>query len=915
MIFCILVYIIWLVGIYLYGSEKHVDVSLFLKNIFIIFGAMLSGMALNSMELKPELPTDHFQFLLFFYLAVTILIIQVFECFRYRNNWGEVVKKTSRFYFRLIVIEVFLLSITERLEMIEGVLAITGGILLCMISKVIDGIQDEKHAENEIECIRKDDCPINEENNLFPSRKAQIEALCKELKEFGREPYAVMISGAWGSGKTSFINVLKNKMEDAEFVELEFCTEYDINEVMKEVAAQIERIFKKNKIYIGRNSAISSYFNKINELTGEAGFNGLAKIFKNVFVSEKMSYPEEKRAINQEMDAFYSITKKKIYIVIDNMDRIINDEERVVLFQLIRESVELNNCVTLFVVDYDKLKSEHIGAEFFEKYVNRHIKLYSVEFEEIVDEYAACFLTEAFWEDKSDYIVRYGRTEKEKLIGKTFEVLKNLRDEINESLTNAKEKSKQDINKKQRLRNAETRLSVRLNNPRKVKRFLNSVENLISVADMLWFQHPVSEENEYSEVNWVEIIFYISFLIAFLTEEYDSMIASNDLQHFKEKVCDYYVVSFIEKTFISNNTLNSTYNEVLEKVLYKLYALNPLEVKSRHQKLMEEIEHDSIIEENLAHYINECTGLGTDYQILKKIIKFTETHHFKNIKYRKESVLLITETISRSVFPEKEGYLELCSRVHNLISVCSKEQIFQTQDINVLKSHIERLTKQLVFGKQFTIKTMLEILTNSNLDIFFSNDIMGVVQLYQLVIKVNSSYPIDGFQVTNNRLSTVIDYFRNIHSVFSKPEYHAIYKELSFFMFQINQMLQCLKIWNENELNEQIYNPVIREFDESFYSDYNAFTVGIVEFEKDILLHPNDEDIRILFEEVLQKVEKLITEKEGGLHGYYNEVLCKLDDTYERIDITTGAISGFNEEKWKYAKIRLFRMKKALEAV
>lgn len=49
---------------------------------------------------------------------------------------------------------------------------------------------------------------------------------------------------------------------------------------------------------------------------------------------------------------------------------------------------------------------------------------------------------------------------------------------------------------------------------------------MLSVADTVWFQKENFETNEYSKEPWEKYIIKISFLKAFLTEEYEAMIGA-----------------------------------------------------------------------------------------------------------------------------------------------------------------------------------------------------------------------------------------------------------------------------------------------------------------------------------------------------------------------------------------------------
>lgn len=77
-------------------------------------------------------------------------------------------------------------------------------------------------------------------------------------------------------------------------------------------------------------------------------------------------------------------------------------------------------------------------------------------------------------------------------------------------------------------------------------------------------------------------------------------------------------MEFILNGFGAWLTLNERKEEVIEKVIYKLYSLDINTDKSQHQKLIEEIEAGSLQEEKLNLYVNECLGLNFNFYRMEK---------------------------------------------------------------------------------------------------------------------------------------------------------------------------------------------------------------------------------------------------------------------------------------------------------
>lgn len=453
--------------------------------------AIIIGNGLNAAGLKLEFSIEHMPILLLSSAMLITVSIQLAECIRFYRNFERVIKRTNIIVIGIIESMVLLLAIMGRLEIIELLVAVVGNITLKIINTFIDNctrIQNKCVINNN---LLTRDYSVEQEEDLFKSRKRQLNRICIELEAFSGEPFAIAISGEWGSGKTSFVNALKGRLKQVEFVNVECSIEYDIKAVLRELSSQLQEIYKNNNVYTERNGAIDKYFEKIGELVDDAGYGGMTKIIDKFQNNENSSYWENKAIMNQELDEFYKLTKKRIYFIIDDMDRIIDDGMRAVIFQVIRKSVELHNCVTLFMVDYEQLKSERMSREFLEKYINHQFELCDTEFEDIVEHYENSFLADSFWDEKSDYIIENGKKLKrniaehgQKILVSIQREIQNLQDSIKNG--NASEQDER-INKMhlEYLLDVEARLQSRMKNPRKVKRYLADIQSKLTIVDLV----------------------------------------------------------------------------------------------------------------------------------------------------------------------------------------------------------------------------------------------------------------------------------------------------------------------------------------------------------------------------------------------------------------------------------------------
>ena len=508
-----------------------------------------------------------------------------------------------------------LLMLMNRLEIIELIAAILSVITL----KILDLVLDNENINHENKDALKEDYPIEEVNQLFASRKRQLNSICAELKEFHgeREPYAIAIAGKWGTGKTSFVNALKKKLENAEFIHVECTIGHDVEAILNEMSLQMMNIFRDNGIYVPQKGIVEEYFKKVTEFVSNMGYDSFSKILDGFTISGEKSYSENKELMNKELENFYNITKKNIYFIIDDMDRVIDDDMKTLLFQVVRECVELHHCATLFMIDYNELVNENMSKEFLEKYINYQYQLCDVSYQEIVSDYLKVYLQTEFFSKSCKYMISKQQEIREYILKIGNDVVKQILKELDDLQKNPKKDERRVWLKEMR-----KKLNSSLKNPRKVKRYLNNIEKMLSVADTVWFQKENFKSNEYSKEPWEKYIIKISFLKAFLNEEYEEMIGAGNFNLFKENnEKSYYINERIICDF-DKEIFDVSMNGVLEEIVYHLYIMDIDLYKSKHQELTHEIDNEELKEENILQYIEICMGIQTDFVRINKVLDY-----------------------------------------------------------------------------------------------------------------------------------------------------------------------------------------------------------------------------------------------------------------------------------------------------
>ena len=309
-----------------------IDKDTCVKDAIIIGSILIIGMLLNAAGMELKLKLNHMPLVLFFYGSMLLFFIQLIEIIKYKNTFKRIIKITFNIYIKIIECLILMLTLMDRLESIELVVALLSITVMRLLESILESSKKIKILNLNIE---KEDCPVKEEKQLFASRQRQLNSICAELKESQgeREPYAIAIAGKWGTGKTSFVNVLKKKIENAEFIHIECTIGHDVEAILNEMSLQMIDKFRDNGIYVPQNGIVEEYFKKVAEFISNMGYDSFSKILEGFMISGEKSYSENKDLMNNELENFYNITKKNIYFIIDDMDRVIDDDVKTQLFQ------------------------------------------------------------------------------------------------------------------------------------------------------------------------------------------------------------------------------------------------------------------------------------------------------------------------------------------------------------------------------------------------------------------------------------------------------------------------------------------------------------------------------------------------------------------------------------------------------
>jgi len=234
----------------------------------------------------------------------------------------------------------------------------------------------------------KDKFSLSEEAIQFPEqdlldREKFIEDLQREIENIPfSDSFVFGLYGSWGEGKTSAINLLKNKIEENEYfliVNFDPWNFKDEEAILSAFYNQIEKSFSQKFVLAGFKKTIIKYKNIISMGLSQTGI-------KIDFSDTKESIEE----IRQRIESYITQTKKKIILFVDDIDRL-QAKEILLVFKLVRLSANFKN--TIFLLAFDPVIVQNyfkidlnIDSEFLEKIVQKPIPLPAIE-QQYIDQF------------------------------------------------------------------------------------------------------------------------------------------------------------------------------------------------------------------------------------------------------------------------------------------------------------------------------------------------------------------------------------------------------------------------------------------------------------------------------------------------------------------------------------------------
>lgn len=209
-------------------------------------------------------------------------------------------------------------------------------------------------------------CKKREEDSLG------IESYIKGLEEFITKcptPMSIALQGDWGTGKTSFLQAMKNDFEEEKNIYTIYFNTWQYSQFNMSdnlYTSFINNIVKK----LGELSGNTSMASEMTSNVFKVGSSVLKQVVKNVtdidikqIESEALHREEEKaKAIESMKDKFEEMVAKtvkdggRVVIFVDDLDRL-NPEIAVEMLEVMKLFMDVPNCIYILAIDYEVVVS------------------------------------------------------------------------------------------------------------------------------------------------------------------------------------------------------------------------------------------------------------------------------------------------------------------------------------------------------------------------------------------------------------------------------------------------------------------------------------------------------------------------------------------------------------------------------
>jgi len=204
--------------------------------------------------------------------------------------------------------------------------------------------------------------PIESVKDDKINRKHDVEKVTNFIQQ--NDKGHILITGSWGSGKTSLINLITEELQQKsatgyEFLKFSIWNFSDFNSILKVVIVDIAKKFN-----------FRSWPILLNELKIKLNIFSLGLSVIPDLIDKKFSSEDKIEYFKLFVTNKLTKKNKKLVLIFDDIDRILDKEIVINVFKLIALVLDINRVFTISAVDVNNIKTIFDKIDF-EKYLDK----------------------------------------------------------------------------------------------------------------------------------------------------------------------------------------------------------------------------------------------------------------------------------------------------------------------------------------------------------------------------------------------------------------------------------------------------------------------------------------------------------------------------------------------------------------
>lgn len=764
------------------------------------------GIVFKILGLTVKIEYDYFNVAIFLYLVIILSVYELIQSILFKNK-SIPIQQMCRYMQYIVFFEIFLLTITSHLEVVEFVI----GILVILSFDAIPELIEVIYGNKTVKKVSKESDYPNPD--LYPTRKRQLENFVPVLEQQKQEPYAIMISGEWGQGKTSFVKALEEKIKSDVFIWIRAGSEKSVSEIMLEISERILEALKENGVLIERESLIEKYFLSFTELLDETGlrlFNNFANIF---FVNKEYDLKEY---ISNKLGEL----GKTIYLIIDDLDRC-DQEYQQKMFKVIRESTELNNCKTIFLVDKSIFLKGNNDLNYIEKYISYTLDLCTVEYQEIVRYLINDIFEQEFMENINKILLNNRGVESIKKMILYFpeKILENYREEMEtQKNPNEGEEIKNDIQK------FRSEIKKNIKNSRSVKKFLKEIKQDISILNV-----GIKDcGKELQKEDWIKEAIQVRFIKNFLPRIYMDMKVCSDILEFRQKYGRYKtsLLLGVKRQWVVGERKKEI---ILNYIIYKMDVVDFSQVMMESEKYYAELYSDKVT----IKHINEYVNYAKSYNDFKKILNIFESQEFSDDQDKLSFVENILKAMSEPRIYDID-IREMLNFSKTLIQCLKRKGMSENEKVICGNYGIRIIKKVIIENKELFRKILCVLFKITKIDELHQKlSFSDINEFHDILKEIDPTHQYGKLEDKGDKLLSIKKYYSDLQIELKKEKYKTVGVDFENIFSDINIVFEICEFWNN--IDGELHDEELDDDEEEDMSLKKYFILDGIDSFKDIV--------------------------------------------------------------------------------